>query len=178
MRTIFIDMDGVVADWETGAANLVGYKSQYPERPYPPEDWEKIRTHQRIFRDLPKMELADEMIFTARKFRDDLGWNLLFLTAVPHYNDIHWAYYDKVMWAHERYPDIPVHFGPYSHDKRNHAKAGDILVDDRKDNCEGWQTSGGIAVRVTKDYSAALNELNRLFTEEYSKVRNIDSVGV
>lgn len=163
MKTIYLDMDGVVADWEHGAALLVGYRSKYPEQPYPPIDWAKIRNHQRIFRDLPKMEQADELVELARKFRDNLGWNLIFLTAVPHYNDIHWAYYDKVMWATERYPDIPVHFGPYSQDKRNHTKPGDILVDDRLDNCTGWREAGGVAVRVTKNYQAALDELASLY---------------
>lgn len=169
MKTIYLDMDGVVADWEAGAAELVGYVSEYPEKPYPPSDWEKIRNHKRIFRNLPKMKRADELVELARRFRDELGWQLLFLTAVPHYNDIHWAYYDKVMWAFERYPDIPVHFGPYSQDKRNHTKPGDILVDDRFDNCEGWREAGGIAVRVTKYYGEALDELRRVF--EDSKIK-------
>ena len=165
MNTFYLDMDGVVADWETAAADLVGYRSEYPERPYPPEDWEKIRSFQRIFRNMPKMHRADELVELARKFRDELEWNLIFLTAVPHYNDLHWAYYDKVMWATERYPDIPVHFGPYSQDKRNHTTAGDILVDDRFDNCNGWREAGGIAVRVTKDYQLALDQVTELFTE-------------
>ena len=163
MNTFYLDMDGVVADWETAAADLVGYRSEYPERPYPPEDWEKIRSFQRIFRNMPKMPRADELVELARKFRDELGWNLLFLTAVPHYNDLHWAYYDKVMWAFERYPDIPVHFGPYSQDKRNHTIPGDILVDDRLDNCDGWKEAGGLAVRVTKDYQLALDQVTELF---------------
>ncbi len=174
MNTIYLDMDGVVADWEAGAAAVVGYYSEYPEKPYPPQDWEKIRNHGRIFRNLPKMPQADELVTLARRFRDELGWELLFLTAVPHYNDIHWAYYDKVMWATERYPDIPVHFGPYSQDKRNHTKPGDILVDDRSDNCSGWREAGGLAVRVTKDYQKALDQLAGLFSE----VRYVNSVGV
>ena len=165
MNTIYLDMDGVVADWETAAAELVGYRSEYPEKPYPPEDWDRIRNHKRIFRNMPKMPQADELVTLARKFRDELGWELLFLTAVPHYNDIHWAYYDKVMWATERYPDIPVHFGPYSQDKRNHTKPGDILVDDRLDNCNGWKDAGGLAVRVTKDYQLALDQVAELLSE-------------
>lgn len=120
----------------------------------------------RLFRNLPKMPQADEMVNLARKIRDDLGYELIFLTAIPHYNDVHWAFWDKMLWAQERYPDIPVHFGPYSEDKKKHCIAGDILVDDRIDNCEGWREAGGVAIRVTKDYQAALNELDDLYQRE------------
>jgi hypothetical protein len=75
---------------------------------------------------------------------------------------VHWAFWDKILWAQERYPDIPVHFGPYSEDKQKHCVPGDILVDDRPDNCQSWRDAGGIAVRVTKEYGLALEELNRI----------------
>jgi 5'(3')-deoxyribonucleotidase len=120
----------------------------------------------RLFRHLPKMPQADEMVNLARKIRDDLGYELIFLTAIPHYNDVHWAFWDKMLWAQERYPDIPVHFGPYSEDKKKHCIAGDILVDDRPDNCQSWKEAGGVAIRVTKDYQAALDELEDLYQRE------------
>jgi 5'(3')-deoxyribonucleotidase len=120
----------------------------------------------RLFRHLPKMPQADQMVELARKFRDDLGYELIFLTAIPHYNDVHWAFWDKMLWAQERYPDIPVHFGPYSEDKKKHCIAGDILVDDRPDNCQSWKEAKGVAIRVTKDYQAALDELEDLYQRE------------
>ena len=61
---------------------------------------------------------------------------------------------------------LPVHFGPYSEDKKKHCIAGDILVDDRPDNCQSWKEVGGVAVRVTKDYQAALDELEDLYQRE------------
>jgi hypothetical protein len=71
-----------------------------------------------------------------------------------------------MLWAQERYPDIPVHFGPYSEDKKKHCVAGDILVDDRPDNCQSWREASGVAVRVTKDYQAALDELEEIYQRE------------
>jgi hypothetical protein len=90
----------------------------------------------------------------------------MFLTAVPHYNDVHWAFWDKMLWAQERYPDIPVHFGPYSQDKQKHCQPGDILVDDRPDNCENWIRVGGVAVKVDLDYAPALAAVQALFDKE------------
>ena len=163
MRTIYLDMDGVVADWVSEVEKVIGYRLTDPSVKYPDVDWQKIRGHIRVFRDMPKMPQADEMVELARRFRDELGYQLLFLTAIPHYNDVHWAFWDKITWAQNRYPDIPVHFGPYSEDKQKHCIPGDILVDDRLDNCTQWQAAGGVAVRVTEDYQAALDELANVF---------------
>lgn len=165
-KTFNLDMDGVVADWVAGAAEIVGYSLPDPKAYYPPEDWIKIRDNQRMFRNLPKMKYADEMVELARKFRDELGYELVFLTAIPHYNDVHWAFWDKMLWAQERYPDIPVHFGPYSQDKQKHCQPGDILVDDRVDNCEQWARVGGIPVKVNLDYVSALEAVKELFIKQ------------
>lgn len=165
-KTFYLDIDGVIADWVTNATKIIGYELTDPRSYYPPEDWVKLRDHQRLFLNLPKMKHADEMVSLARKFRDVLGYELLFLTAIPHYNDVHWAFWDKMLWAQERYPDIPVHFGPYSQDKQKHCRPGDILVDDRIDNCEQWEQAGGIAVKVDLDYISALDAVQALFDKE------------
>lgn len=165
-KTFHLDLDGVVADWITGVAKIVGYELSDPNAYYPPEDWIKIRDNQRMFLELPKMKHADEMVALARKFRDELGYELVFLTAIPHYNDIHWVFWDKMSWVQKYYPDIPVHFGPYSQDKQKHCKPGDILVDDRPDNCDQWTQAGGIAVKVDLDYALALDAVKLLFTTE------------
>lgn len=146
-------MDGVVADWEAAAAGFLGRPMREPNSSTfyrnTPEEWERIKTQSRFYRDLPLMPRVDELVDLARQYRDTLGWNLLFLTAVPKNDDVPWAFYDKVLWATERFPDIPVHFGPHSWDKYKHCRtAGDVLVDDRPDNCEQWRAAGGVAFKV------------------------------
>lgn len=170
MNTIYIDMDGVVADFDTAATDFLQTElkidiANKQEGKWPPGMWERIRENTRFYRDLPKMPLADQMLDLAREFRDKLDWNLMFLTAIPKGNDMPWTFWDKMMWVQARYPDIPVHFGPYSHDKQSHCVPGDILVDDRHDNCEQWRSRGGAAVRVTHDYAQALDQLGDLFRE-------------
>lgn len=176
-KTFYLDMDGVVADWNEGAARIVGYHMPDPNAYYPQEDWVKIRDHQRMFLDLPLMEKANDMANLARKFRDELGYDLMFLTAVPHYNDIHWAFWDKCIWAQTHFSDIPVHFGPYSGDKQKHCIPGDILVDDRYDNCDHWKAAGGRAIHVTRDYDLALKQLTDIFNKELvEKLNSLDNL--
>lgn len=152
MTTFYLDMDGVVADWDTAAEQFLGVpfrsKPLYGEYRVTEAEWDRLRAQDRFYRDLPLMPGCEVLVNLARQYRDRLGWNLLFLTAVPHNDDQPWAYSDKVLWAQERFSDIPVHFGPHSTDKWRHCQPGDILVDDRGDNCASWTNAGGIAFKV------------------------------
>ena len=162
-------MDGVVADWVEGAAKIVGYHLNDPTDRFPEDDWKKIKVHQRLFKDLPLLPHAEVMVNVARQFRDELGWELVFLTAIPHNNDMHYSFWDKTLWGQTRFPDIPVHFGPYSKDKHLHCKPGDVLVDDRPDNCEQWRNAGGIAVHVKYDhYNKAIYDLKDVLEKKLS----------
>lgn len=175
-----LDMDGVVADWTTGAARIVGYQLTDNTAKYPEKDWNKILASDRIFRDLPLMELAEDFVDIARKFRDTLDYELIFLTAIPHYNDVPWAFWDKMQWAQKYFPDIPVHFGPYSENKHTRSAPGNILVDDRLDNCRQWTEKGGTAIRVPpNNEQQALDQLNQLYQEKlgFKNIRNYAAGG-
>ena len=166
-HTIYLDMDGVVADWDRAATLYLREPRSVamagtPERYWPPEQWERLREAPHFYRTLPKMPGADRMANLARDLRDRGGYNLMFLTASPKGNDVPWAFWDKMQWAQEFFPDIAVHFGPYSTEKWMHCQPGDILVDDRKDNCDSWEEAGGAAVLVTEDYELALKQLQVL----------------
>lgn len=160
MTTLYLDMDGVVADFDAYAEQMIGKRSE--NNRWSREDWRKLRDHKRMYRDLPKTPEADALVDFCRKFTKEKGYNLLFLTAVPKGNDFHWAFYDKVNWARDYYPDIPVHFGPFSVDKQVHCEAGDILIDDRLSNNEEWALAGGIAIRHQGNLEDTLRKLQEL----------------
>jgi 5'(3')-deoxyribonucleotidase len=149
MPTIYLDMDGVLADFNTAARDFI--QATEAERlqaeqngRWPKEKWARL----------------------ARRFRDELDWELKILTAIPHNNDMHEVFQDKFDWIRDYYPDIRMHFGPYSEDKQLHAKPGDILVDDRTSNCTQWQAVGGRAVQVHSGrFQEALDELKGLFAD-------------
>ena len=112
----------------------------------PEKEWRRLKDDQRMYRNLPLKEGAVELVNWCQNYVDthkDVG--LYFLTAVPHNNDVPWAFFDKVLWAQNYFPDIPVFFGPYSHDKWVRCSPGDILIDDRRSNNEEWIRQGGRA---------------------------------
>lgn len=171
-RTLYLDMDGVVADWRANAVRVIGYDCFDPAQRYNDADWARLRSDPHIFLNLPLMDQAPRLVDLARSFRDELGWQLLFLTAIPHNNDVPWTFHDKQVWANRYFPDIPVHFGPYSEDKHRHCSPGDVLVDDRYDNCEQWRAAGGVAVRAGLTLDTALAELEEIYSAERAIVEH------
>ena len=163
-------MDGVLADFNAKAREVLGATEADSDNAaqvgrWPREKWETLKEIYHFYRILPKTPFADELMSLARRFRDELGWNLFILTAIPTGNDVPQAFQDKIEWIQEYYPDVEVHFGPYSRDKAHHCRPGYILVDDRYDNCESWTRAGGTPVKVNKDYSKALIQLKNIFEE-------------
>jgi hypothetical protein len=140
---IYLDVDDVLADWMATARAIVNRSWEYGER-IPDADWDKVKAKKRFYRDLPLKEGARELYNYCKQAVDQgRAENLFFLTALPHGNDAQFAVYDKVHWCDENFPGTPMFIGPYSHDKWQHCKPGDILIDDRVSNCEEWQRAGG-----------------------------------
>lgn len=165
MTTLYIDMDGVLADFAGFAETILG-KITGDGHKWQQGQWTILRDIPNLYRNLPKMPQADDVINMARKFRDQLKWPVYILTAVPKGNDVPDAFHDKILWIQEHYPDMPVRFGPYGHTKHEHCKQNDILVDDRTTNCQEWLRAGGRAIKIIgRDFTPALNEMNRIFLE-------------
>ena len=160
MRTIYLDMDDVIADFKAYAVKVLRQKKDDERWDY--NEWVKLRDNPRLYRDLDKTGEADSIVEACRAKCQANGWNLMFLTAVPKGNDVKWAFYDKVHWAATHYPDIPVMFGPYSHDKHVHCKFGDVLIDDRTSNCEEWRAAGGVAIQHRGNVETTLQQIEAL----------------
>ena len=142
---IYLDMDDVVADWMPAARAIVNRNWDYGER-IPESDWSKVKAKMRFYRDLPIKPGAHELVEYCKNIVQETNGTLQFLTALPHDYSVPYAAQDKVWWAHERFPNIPVFFGPFSFDKYKQCKGPtDILIDDRHSNCHEWRAAGGLA---------------------------------
>lgn len=142
---IYLDMDDVVADWMAYAREYLKEPDWQEGEMLPDTKWKRLKDDQRMYSKLPIKKDALKLVswVTDYTHRNDFG--LYFLTAIPHNNDMPWSFYDKVNWADQNFAHIPVFFGPYSHDKWKHCQPGDVLIDDRKSNCEEWERAGGLA---------------------------------
>ena len=158
MATIYLDMDGVVADFDAKAVEIIGY-SHPPFTRFPEEDWRKILNYPRFYRDLPLCKDAKHLVTTVLHIAHQKNMDVKFLSALPRDNDFPWAAYDKVLWAQEHFPMIPVWIGPYSDDKQIRSQPGEVLIDDRKINIEQWSAKGGFAILHSGDVDATLVKL-------------------
>ena len=160
MRTIYLDMDGVVADFDEYAARTLGLPPS--EGIYPDEVWYNLASNSRLYRDLKLCDGANLLVNAMKIIAQENDLDLKFLTAVPKGNDVPWAFYDKVEWARLHFSDIPVMFGPFSKDKHVHCKPGDILIDDRRSNIEEWNAAGGNAILYKGDAHDAINKVKQV----------------
>lgn len=138
-NTIFLDVDGVVADFDAFIYENLGSSFKNESDETDAEMWNFIKSVPHFYSQLPRMDGAHELVNFARS----LAQKVEFLTAIPRKVEIPTAESDKRVWLACHFgSDIPVRIGPYSRDKWLHCSPGDILVDDRADNIHEWIHNG------------------------------------
>ena len=143
-RTIYIDMDGVVADFDSYASNIVGRNVGWDHDDLTSEEWAILAKVPNLYFQLPLIEQSVPMVGLCKSFASRA--NIEFLTAIPRKTTMPSAKQDKIDWINEFFPGIPVNFGPFSKDKQKWARPGDILIDDKPSNILEWGAAGGIPV--------------------------------
>lgn len=134
---LYLDCDGVLADFERGAIDLLGMPPRPLEKRYGlPMFWKRIAAHGDFYGSLPLMPDATTL-FEAVRHLDPI-----ILTGLPRGN---WAAPQKVRWAAEHFPGTRI-ITCLAADKRKHARQGDILVDDTLKYRDLWTGAGGIFV--------------------------------
>lgn len=150
MRTIFFDMDGVVADFNHKASLVLDRIVGWGPYDLTDEDWKVLAKEEHLYLDLFLIEESRSAFQLAKSFK---GFQVKFLTAIPRVKTIPTAREDKTKWIAKHFPGEEVLFGPYSRDKWKHAKPLDILIDDRLSNVQEWVRDGdGIAIYHEGDF--------------------------
>lgn len=151
---VFLDLDGVMADFDGYFPELFGYDHREVA-----DDlmWADINGYGTFFRDLPPC--AGAVSF----FHDILHLKPTILTACPfdpeRFADIA---EQKRGWVNEWLgPDVPTIFVPGSKHKQLYMHhPGDILIDDFAPNIKRWNAAGGRGVHHLGDFGATRAVLN------------------
>ena len=137
MAQLYLDCDGVLADFDSAAERVLGLPPrEFEKRHGLPEFWKRLACSPDFYASLPLMPDAMHL-FQALRHLDPI-----ILTGCPRGG---WAEAQKVRWAAEHFPGTRI-ITCMAIDKRRHARAGDILVDDTLRHRHRWEGAGGIFV--------------------------------
>lgn len=159
---LFLDCDGVLADFDALATEVFGERPAEAEvRLKAKGFWREIRhyrqpgTHYGFFRALPLMPGARELFDTVKHL------DPIILTGCP-FGD--WAPPQKVEWAAEHFPGTRI-ITCMAREKVTHLEQpGDVLVDDKTKYQHVWEEGGGVFVHHT-DTASTLRKLREIRPE-------------
>lgn len=151
---IYLDMDGVIADFFGALANFYGV-SHWRDLPNKEQNIIALG-NTNFFSTLPKFETSDELVDFIHE-RTDGEWAIC---STPLCNDDENSIYHKTVWLEKMgyKPAAKI----FTHTKEDYAVNPDgspnILIDDRKENIENWINKGGIGIL----YQANQNSIDEL----------------
>lgn len=142
MPRLFLDCDGVLADFDSGARKVLGglspheFEQRYSRKLF----WIRIAQTPDFYATLPELPDARQLFDAVEHLQPTI------LTGLPLGN---WAAPQKLRWAAEHFPGVPI-ITCMARDKYRHMSLGDVLVDDREDHRSKWEDAGGVFVHHKK----------------------------
>lgn len=143
-RCIYIDMDGVVADFDKYVSNFLGRQIGWDVLDITPEEWDRIAKIDHFYLNLELIHESTRMVALCKSF--STRFDVSFLTALPRQSTMPTAKDDKTQWLSKYFPGMRINFGPFSRDKQNWCNEFDILIDDKPENIDQWNEKGGLGV--------------------------------
>lgn len=155
IKEIFVDLDGVLADFDEKVERLTGLKPDAPEKDQ--VMWDKLEKIPHFYLDLKLMPGARDLWNRVERYQPTI------LTAVPSRKtpmQIESAN-DKVVWVAQNFGNHVSVIVTLSKLKHTCGKPGDVLIDDRKENIDSWIEMGGIGI-LHINVEDTLTQLNNL----------------
>lgn len=151
-RQIFLDCDGVLADFDKGALAVLGatpeaFQAEHGGR----EFWRRLARAPDFFANLEPLPDAFDLYAAVRDRAP------IILTGMPSGK---WADPQKRRWAARHFPGVEV-ITTAAALKREHCHPGDVLVDDRDQWRHLWEAAGGHFVHH-KDAASSIAALREL----------------
>ena len=152
MSHLFLDLDGVLADFDAGAHMVLGMSPKaFEARHGKREFWRRLARARDFYGSLPLMPDAMELFEAVKHLEPTI------LTGLPLGN---WAAPQKVKWVAEHFPGTKI-ITTMARDKFRHMTGMDVLVDDRADHRDKWENAGGTFIhhKNARDSLAQLAEI-------------------
>ena len=149
---IYLDLDGVLADFSRGVRELCGMEAapQNGERDYRQDErmWEAIRKADHFYGRLEPVPGSGKLF---REIRKAYGDRCEILTGIPKpRRGIATAGEDKIQWVRRFFSsDIRVRIVQREEKIRFCTGPESILVDDREDTIRDWREKGGTGILFT-----------------------------
>jgi deoxypyrimidine-specific 5' nucleotidase type C protein (NT5C) len=150
---LFLDADGVLADFNEGARRLLGMSVRDYERRHGRGGfWKKLAQAKDFYGSLPEMADARVLFDAVKHLKPAI------LTGLPLGR---WAAPQKVGWAAEHFPGVPI-ITCMARDKHKHMHPGDVLVDDRENHRPAYEAAGAVFIHH-KNAEDSLRQLAQIF---------------
>ena len=150
---LFLDADGVLADFDRGARELLGLSpKEFIAAHGRDAFWKRLAKAPNFFGTLEEMPDARTLFDAVRHLKPTI------LTGLPTGN---WPAQQKVEWAAEHFPGVPI-VTCLAPDKHMHMHPGDVLVDDREKHRALYQSEGVVFVHH-KNAEDSLSQLAKIF---------------
>lgn len=152
MTRLYLDCDGVLADFDKGAAAAFGMPPDEYERRYGLGGfWKRLAATKDFFASLDLMPDAMELYEAVKHLEP------VILTGLPRGS---WAEPQKRRWGEKHFPGVRM-ITTSAALKREHCHPGDVLVDDRMKYAHLWENAGGVFVHHS-DAKSTIEKLKRL----------------
>ena len=140
MAQLFLDLDGVLADFDKGARDLLGMPPRaYQEHYGVSAFWKMLATSVNFYGSLEPMPDAQQLMEAVRHL------DPIILTGVPIGK---WAEPQKRVWLKRNFPGIEI-ITTMARLKSTYCEQGDVLVDDQERSAEAWNKAGGLFIHHT-----------------------------
>ena len=150
---LFLDADGVLADFDQGARGLLGMKpKEFIATHGRGVFWKRLANAKNFYGTLPEMPDARLLFEAVKHLKPTI------LTGLPLGR---WAAPQKVEWAAEHFPGVPI-ITCMAADKHKHMRLGNVLVDDREKHRETHEAAGIVFVHH-KSAEDSLRQLTKIF---------------
>jgi 5'(3')-deoxyribonucleotidase len=157
---LFLDADGVLADFDHGAQQLLGMKPKaFISTHGRANFWRRLAAAENFYGALPQMPDARMLFDAVRHLQPTI------LTGIPIGT---WATPQKIEWAAEHFPGVPI-ITCLAADKHKHMHPGDVLVDDREKHRAAYEAAGVVFVHH-KNAEDSLRQLAEIYASLGARV--------